>query len=151
MAQWQRTGWEENVEKTPKGCWIWTGPHHLGNPVLDTSRDRPSARRFVAEQMGVFLTKNAGSRGPSVNVLCGEGSCVNPSHLRWLFDGQCPRYDEAALLFLDMASFDDIGERFGVSSSMAWTVIKRARDEEGWVSDELRARLRSVGGRRARR
>lgn len=139
--------WAQQIEKNERGCWIWIGPYHKDNPVIS---GRKSARRAIATQLGVTLTENAGSRGPSINVMCGDPRCVSPAHLRWLYEMQCPRYDEAAEMFLAMASLEEIGDRFGITPSMAWTVVRRAREEPGWVAPELRARLQSVGGRRAR-
>lgn len=141
--------WRAQTRVDPStGCWIWEGPHYGENPVLDTSRTRPSARRAVALDSGVRITENAGQRGPSINVMCGHPSCVNPRHLRWLYAGECPRYDEAAQMFLDGVSLEEIGARFDVSRAMAWTVIKRSREEAGWVDPALREQLLETRGRR---
>lgn len=139
--------WAELIEQNDRGCWIWTGPFHKDNPVISGRR---GARRVIAEQLGVRITENAGARGPSINVLCGDSRCVSPGHLRWLYEEECPRYDEAAQMFLAMASLEQIAERFGITPSMAWTVIRRARLEPGWVDQGLQRRLQELGSRRPR-
>jgi hypothetical protein len=66
------------VEKTPFGCWLWTG---YCNPKGYGSA-RYNGRAQPAHRVAYFLLVGEIPRNkPELDHLCNTRSCVNPSHL----------------------------------------------------------------------
>lgn len=66
------------IERTPSGCWAWTGPRSRDNKAGLATLD---GERLTARQVAWY---HAHGSLPNVRLLptCGDARCINPEHQR---------------------------------------------------------------------
>lgn len=70
------------IDRTPGGCWIWTGSLRQGYGQIWSSVDPAGRRQLLATHRVSFeITKGPIPAGLDLDHLCRNTRCVNPDHL----------------------------------------------------------------------
>lgn len=72
-----RDRWEQQVQRTDAGCWLWLGIKHR----LGYGRLRIARRWKLAHRVGYEMLVGPIPPGTELDHLCRTPSCVNPAHL----------------------------------------------------------------------
>lgn len=124
------------VQKTPNGCWMWTGAR---NGTVKYGGMTVEGRSVYAHRVSYELHRGPIPEGMDLDHLCHTPLCVNPDHLEPVPHSENSRRGRATRLTREQVveirrrlSNGEIGRRVAEQYGVAETTISAIRHEHLW-------------------